>query len=86
MYKRQAYNEEHGIVPTTIVKGIRDSLEISDHKENAKLGTRRMSKAEREQLITLSLIHICPGSDQDRHLHHFGRDRLPRQHYDLPAA
>ena len=49
---QMAYNEEHGIVPTTIVKGIRDSLEISDHKENAKLGTRRMSKAEREQLIT----------------------------------
>ena len=27
-----------------------------------------------------------PGPDQDRHLHHFRRDRLPRQHYDLPAA
>ena len=34
------------------MKSIRDSIEISDHKENAKLGTRRMSKAEREQLIT----------------------------------
>ena len=47
-----AYNEAHGITSKTIVKSIRDSIEISDHKENAKLGTRRMSKAEREQLIT----------------------------------
>ena len=49
---QMAYNQEHGIVPTTIVKSIREGIEISDHKENAKLGTRRMSKAEREQLIT----------------------------------
>ena len=27
-------------------------IEISDHKENAKLSGHRMSKAEREQLIT----------------------------------
>ena len=49
---QMAYNEAHGITPKTIVKSIRDSIEISDHKENAKFGTRRMSKAEREQLIT----------------------------------
>ena len=49
---QMAYNEAHGITPKTIVKSIRDSIEISDHKENAKLGARRMSKAEREQLIT----------------------------------
>lgn len=49
---QMAYNEAHGITPTTIVKGIREGIEISDHKENRKLGTRRMSKAEREQLIT----------------------------------
>lgn len=46
------YNTAHGIVPTTIVKEIRDGIEISDHKENAKLGTRRLSKGEREQIIT----------------------------------
>lgn len=49
---QMAYNEAHGITPTTIVKSIREGIEISDHKENQKLGTRRMSKAEREQLIT----------------------------------
>lgn len=49
---QMAYNEAHGITPTTIVKSIREGIEISDHKENQKLGTRRMGKAEREQLIT----------------------------------
>ncbi|HIX05427.1 MAG TPA: excinuclease ABC subunit UvrB [Candidatus Fournierella pullicola] len=49
---QMAYNEAHGIVPKTIVKSIREGIEISDHKENAKLSGHRMSKAEREQLIT----------------------------------
>lgn len=49
---QMAYNAAHGITPTTIVKSIREGIEISDRKENQKLGTRRMSKAEREQLIT----------------------------------
>lgn len=48
---QMAYNEEHGITPKTIVKSIREGIEISDHKENEKLGKNRMSKAEREQLI-----------------------------------
>ena len=58
MYKRQAYNAAHGIVPKTIVKAIPDSIEISDKAENAKLNTRRMGKLEREAAIDLSLIHI----------------------------
>ncbi len=33
---QMAYNEEHGIVPKTIVKAIADSIEISDKAENAK--------------------------------------------------
>ena len=49
---QMAYNEAHGIVPKTIVKSIREGIEISDHKENEKLSGHRMSKAEREQLIT----------------------------------
>ena len=49
---QMAYNEAHGIVPKTIVKSIREGIVISDHKENAKLSGHRMSKAEREQLIT----------------------------------
>jgi excinuclease ABC subunit B len=46
-----AYNEEHGIVPKTIVKAIADSIEISDKAENAKRNTRRMGKLEREAAI-----------------------------------
>ena len=49
---QMAYNKEHGIVPKTIVKSIREGIEISDHEENARLNGKRMSKAEREQLIT----------------------------------
>ena len=48
---QMAYNEEHGIVPKTIVKAIADSIEISDKAENAKLNTRRMGKMEREAAI-----------------------------------
>ncbi len=45
------YNREHGIVPKTIVKEIRGDIVISDEEENRRLNTRRMSKAERDQLI-----------------------------------
>ena len=48
---QMAYNEEHGIVPKTIVKAIADSIEISDKAENAKRNTRRMGKVEREAAI-----------------------------------
>ena len=46
-----AYNQAHGITPKTIVKEIRDSIEISDKAENAKANTRRMGKKEREAAI-----------------------------------
>ncbi len=42
------YNEEHGIVPKTIVKEVRAVLEISTGKEQKK---RKYTKAEREALI-----------------------------------
>ena len=48
---QMAYNQEHGIVPRTIVKAIADSIEISDKAENAKHNTRRMGKMEREAAI-----------------------------------
>ena len=38
-------------MPKTIVKAIRDSIEISDKAETAKLNTRRMGKLEREAAI-----------------------------------
>ncbi|HIZ83639.1 MAG TPA: excinuclease ABC subunit UvrB [Firmicutes bacterium] len=52
---QMAYNEAHGIVPKTIVKDVRDVIEISGGKGKRGRSTdkeiRRMSKPEREQLI-----------------------------------
>lgn len=42
------YNEEHGIVPKTIIKDVRDVLEISGKD---KSGKKRMSKDEKQKLI-----------------------------------
>lgn len=50
--KQQKYNEEHGIVPKTIVKGIREILEISNtHKAARKANGMKLSKREKELLI-----------------------------------
>ena len=48
---QSAYNEANGIVPKTIIKEVRGSIEISDKAENAKKNTRRMGKLEREAAI-----------------------------------
>ena len=46
---QQAYNEAHGIVPKTIIKEIRGDIVISERDERP--GRKRLSKAEREQMI-----------------------------------
>ncbi len=43
-----AYNEKNGIVPQTIIKDVREVLEISSRD---KSGKKRMSKSEKEKLI-----------------------------------
>ncbi len=43
-----AYNEEHGIVPQTIIKDVREVLEISSHDKPSK---RTMSRDEKQKLI-----------------------------------
>lgn len=50
---QQKYNEEHGIVPKTIVKDIRDVLEITkkETKKMKKSDYRKLPRREREQLI-----------------------------------
>ncbi len=44
------YNEKHSIIPKTIVKDIRDVLEIS-RKENTDYSSKQLSRFEKEQLI-----------------------------------
>ena len=50
--KQMKYNEENGIVPTTVVKGIREIIEISNtHKAARKANGMKLSKKEKELLI-----------------------------------
>ncbi|MBR4361574.1 MAG: excinuclease ABC subunit UvrB [Ruminococcus sp.] len=47
-----AYNTEHGIVPKTIIKDVRDVLEItSKPKVEAKMSKKKLSASERQKLI-----------------------------------
>ena len=48
---QEAYNKEHGIVPRTIKKDVRDVLEISSGKEKNVVDGKQMSRIEKEQLI-----------------------------------
>ena len=48
---QQKYNEEHGIVPQTIVKKVSEILEISTHSDSEFKNTKKLSKAQRQQLI-----------------------------------
>ena len=45
------YNKEHGIVPKTIIKDVRDVLEISSKRTDLEKNFKRMSRLEREQTI-----------------------------------
>lgn len=47
------YNEEHGIVPKTIIKKVSDIIEITQHDEGGKVkkNGKKLTKSEREHLI-----------------------------------
>src|SRR5699024_1911849 len=50
--KQSAYNEAHGIVPKTIIKGVRDVIEISAAPdEGTKRGGVKMTERERREEI-----------------------------------
>ena len=46
---QQAYNEEHGIVPKTIIKGVHDVIDLGKKEEKRKAG--KLSRDEREKMI-----------------------------------
>ena len=46
---QQAYNEEHGIVPKTIIKGVHDVIDLGKKEEKRKVG--KLSRDEREKMI-----------------------------------
>ena len=50
---QHAYNEAHGIIPKTIVKDVREVLDISgkEKRETSKQSFRRLNAAQRRQLI-----------------------------------
>ena len=48
---QKKYNEEHGIVPKTIVKKVSDIIEISTHSDDEFKNMKQMSRKEKEQLI-----------------------------------
>ena len=47
------YNKAHGITPKTIVKDVRDIIEITPKAENSEENYKKMPKAEREKLIAI---------------------------------
>ena len=48
---QEAYNEEHGIVPKTINKEVSEIIEITSKVDSSKEEGRRLSNAERAELI-----------------------------------
>ena len=45
------YNEEHGIIPKTIIKKVNDIIEISSRTDEKLRSKTKLSRAEREKLI-----------------------------------
>ena len=49
---QQAYNEANGIIPKSVVKDVRDIIEMSSKPDETK-SIKKMSKSEKEKLIAV---------------------------------
>ena len=49
--KQQAFNEAHGIVPKTIIKDVRDLMQVSGEVETKRRDGVRMTEGERKAEI-----------------------------------
>ena len=49
--KQDAFNQEHGIVPKTVIKSVRDVIDLSDEKGELPHSKKALSKKEREDAI-----------------------------------
>ena len=48
---QQAYNEEHNIIPKTIIKGVHDIIDLGKKIESEKKKQKKLSRDEKEKLI-----------------------------------
>ena len=48
---QNAYNEAHGIIPKTIIKDVREIIEMTPKSETDKSSKKKLSSAEKEMLI-----------------------------------
>ena len=71
---QMAYNEKHGIVPKTIKKEIRKVLEISSKETVEKTTGKKLSKAEKAELISKLKVEMKEAAKmlefQENHLSH----------------
>ena len=49
--KQDAFNKEHGIVPKTVIKSVRDVIDLSEGKEELPYSKKTLSKKEKEAAI-----------------------------------
>ena len=49
--KQDAFNQEHGIVPKTIIKSVRDMIDLSDDKGELPHSAKNLSRKEKEAAI-----------------------------------
>ena len=49
--KQDAFNKAHGIVPKTIIKSVRDVIDLSEDKDELPHSAKNLSKKEKEAAI-----------------------------------